>query len=185
VFINSQPEEFVQAGDHLVHASPTWSWQRGDISRIRPYLPSDKQYLVTRRVRCQRRVKSLQDSAAEGVDRIVMLDGESDWIEPGGSGGDSASSVPASGAPASDVDEYEDITSAVITDTIAKPSAALAPTALSPTEADDEYADLASYVDTSLVVSDAGAVANPASFKKPAAAASRLAESSRSYGEYV
>jgi ubiquitin-like-conjugating enzyme ATG3 len=42
------PEEFVQAGDHLIRAAPSWSWDGGEESKRRPYLPSNKQFLVLR-----------------------------------------------------------------------------------------------------------------------------------------
>ncbi|SMN21567.1 similar to Saccharomyces cerevisiae YNR007C ATG3 E2-like enzyme involved in autophagy and the cytoplasm-to-vacuole targeting (Cvt) pathway [Maudiozyma saulgeensis] len=47
------PDEFVQAGDYLVHMFPTWSWNGSmainDLS-IRDFLPEDKQFLVSRKV---------------------------------------------------------------------------------------------------------------------------------------
>jgi len=42
------PAEFVLAGDTLVQSCPTWSWEGGDASCSKPFLPPDKQYLVTR-----------------------------------------------------------------------------------------------------------------------------------------
>ena len=39
------PEEFVAAGDHLVHHCPTWHWVGGG---ARDFLPADKQYLETK-----------------------------------------------------------------------------------------------------------------------------------------
>ena len=40
--------EFILAGDNLVAKCPTWSWCPGDPSKRKPYLPADKQFLVTR-----------------------------------------------------------------------------------------------------------------------------------------
>jgi ubiquitin-like-conjugating enzyme ATG3 len=70
------PEEFVKAGDLLVYKCPTWRWESGDPSLHRPYLPADKQYLVTRNVPCQRRVTSLELNYQ--TERPV--EGEDEWI---------------------------------------------------------------------------------------------------------
>eukprot|EP01041_Mallomonas_annulata_P006693 gene6693-13568_t len=53
------PEEFVIAGDQLVHACPTWSWSGGEPSKLRPYLPADKQFLMTKGVPSYRRVTEM------------------------------------------------------------------------------------------------------------------------------
>ena len=53
------PEEFVKAGDHLVHHCPTWQWSSGDESKMKPYLPKDKQFLLTRNVPCYKRCKQV------------------------------------------------------------------------------------------------------------------------------
>lgn len=42
------PEEFVRAGDYLVYHCPTWSWASGEAGRKKAYLPSDKQFLITK-----------------------------------------------------------------------------------------------------------------------------------------
>jgi hypothetical protein len=38
----------VIAGEQLVHQCPTWQWASGDESKLKHYLPKDKQFLVTR-----------------------------------------------------------------------------------------------------------------------------------------
>lgn len=53
------PEEFVAAGDHLVHHCPTWQWSAGDESRTKPYLPKEKQFLITKGVACYKRCKQV------------------------------------------------------------------------------------------------------------------------------
>lgn len=54
------PDEFVYAGDHLVHHYPTWQWAKGDEANLKPYLPADKQFLVTRNVPCYKRCKEME-----------------------------------------------------------------------------------------------------------------------------
>jgi len=72
------PEEFIAAGDHIVHHCPTWSWASGDESKIKSYLPKDKQFLITRNVPCLRRCKQMEFS---GVERIVEdVEGEEGWV---------------------------------------------------------------------------------------------------------
>ncbi|CAJ1935108.1 unnamed protein product [Cylindrotheca closterium] len=74
------PEEFVQAGDELVYKCPTWTWEAGDESKRKSYLPADKQYLVTRQVPCQNRVSAMESDMlmeqAEGGDG----DDDDDWL---------------------------------------------------------------------------------------------------------
>ena len=53
------PEEFLAAGDHLVHHCPTWRWAAGDSSKTKPYLPPDKQFLITKNVPCYKRCKQV------------------------------------------------------------------------------------------------------------------------------
>lgn len=73
------PEEFVAAGDHLTHHCPTWAWAVGDEDRAKPYLPKDKQFLITRNVPCYRRCKQMEYVGEE----TLVEDGDADggWVE--------------------------------------------------------------------------------------------------------
>jgi ubiquitin-like-conjugating enzyme ATG3 len=51
------PEEFVSAGDYLIRLSPTWTWARGDVSRAKPYLPPDKQFIILKCAPCRQRCR--------------------------------------------------------------------------------------------------------------------------------
>jgi ubiquitin-like-conjugating enzyme ATG3 len=78
------PEEFVQAGDHLVRTCPSWQWESGEKSKLRPYLPQDKQFLVTRGVPSYRRVTEMQASrlVEENVQGGMGSKNEEDWCAP-------------------------------------------------------------------------------------------------------
>jgi len=76
------PDEFVIAGDHLVHHCPTWHWASvSDSSMTKSYLPKDKQYLITRSVPCYRRVKDIAYSGE--LEKIVEKEGDADggWVD--------------------------------------------------------------------------------------------------------
>ncbi|CAJ0587663.1 unnamed protein product, partial [Mesorhabditis spiculigera] len=85
------PEEFVVAGDHLVHHCPTWQWARAsDSSKTRDYLPADKQFLITRNVPCRQRCRQMEyDPRQEKVlstDEIGAEEGfagdeDSGWVD--------------------------------------------------------------------------------------------------------
>lgn len=62
------PEQFIIAGDYLVHQFPTWSWQAGDENRLRDFLPPDKQYLITKNIPCTSRAGSLESEAQEDTE---------------------------------------------------------------------------------------------------------------------
>jgi len=78
------PEEFVRAGDHLISVCPSWKWETGDINKLRPYLPKDKQFLSTNGVPCYRRVTELEK--AELIDVLEDNNSDSnnnnDWYAP-------------------------------------------------------------------------------------------------------
>ncbi|KZS98479.1 hypothetical protein SISNIDRAFT_472381 [Sistotremastrum niveocremeum HHB9708] len=68
------PEEFVVAGDFLGYKFPVWSWEKGDASKAKDYLPPDKQYLVTRGVPCLRRATSLAyTDADEDAEKLLSF----------------------------------------------------------------------------------------------------------------
>ncbi|CAA7026943.1 unnamed protein product [Microthlaspi erraticum] len=73
--------EFVLAGDNLVSKCPTWSWESGDPSKRKPYLPSDKQFLITRNVPCLRRAASVaEDYEAAGGEVLVDDEDNDGWL---------------------------------------------------------------------------------------------------------
>jgi ubiquitin-like-conjugating enzyme ATG3 len=74
------PDEFVKAGDLLVYKCPTWEWCTADKSKLKSYLPGNKQYLVTRNIPCLSRVNTLvsQKFLEEVVDSGE--NGEDGWL---------------------------------------------------------------------------------------------------------
>ena len=87
------PEEFV-AGDFLVQQCPTWAWQAGDPKHAKPFLPKDKQFLVTRNVPCRERAAAMEQFA--GKEKNLSGDDEG-WVEAGGDGAgdaDDADDIP-------------------------------------------------------------------------------------------
>lgn len=99
------PEEFLAAGDFLVHRFPSWSWSDAASPDKRvSYFPPEKQYLVTRGVPCKRRIKAEDFAgAADGEDQIVrdMLKG------PGGEAGDEDDGWLKAGGGAGKGSEYD------------------------------------------------------------------------------
>lgn len=72
------PEEFVVAGDYLVHHCPTWSWATLDESKTKAYLPRNKQFLITRNVPCLRRCADIEYDPAR--EKVLT---SKDWSEEG------------------------------------------------------------------------------------------------------
>eukprot|EP00735_Rhodelphis_limneticus_P000968 TRINITY_DN1150_c0_g1::TRINITY_DN1150_c0_g1_i1::g.17352::m.17352 TRINITY_DN1150_c0_g1::TRINITY_DN1150_c0_g1_i1::g.17352 ORF type:complete len:292 (-),score=48.86,sp/Q0WWQ1/ATG3_ARATH/50.16/3e-96,Autophagy_N/PF03986.8/6.3e-45,Autophagy_act_C/PF03987.10/1.6e-26,Autophagy_Cterm/PF10381.4/2.6e-14 TRINITY_DN1150_c0_g1_i1:138-1013(-) len=69
------PEEFVEAGDLLVMRCPSWTWESGESSKRRTYLPANKQYLVTRNVPCLHRVSAMEYTAEHDEE----MDNDDGW----------------------------------------------------------------------------------------------------------
>lgn len=85
------PEEFVIAGDNLVHHCSMWKWSRAaDSSRIHSYLPDEKQFLIVRNVPCHKRCRQMEyDPSQEKIlstEEIGAEDGfagdeDSGWVD--------------------------------------------------------------------------------------------------------
>ncbi|XP_046918247.2 autophagy-related protein 3 [Dermatophagoides farinae] len=74
------PAEFVIAGDHLVHHCPTWQWQTGDKTKLKTYLPPNKQFLITKQVHCFKRYKDLESIKFQ--EQIIdENDDEGGWVD--------------------------------------------------------------------------------------------------------
>ena len=75
------PEEFVAAGNFLVHHCPTWQWASGDKLKIKDYLPKDKQFLITKNVPCSKRCKHLMD-VKDNIEKVVEEEtGDGGWVD--------------------------------------------------------------------------------------------------------
>lgn len=74
------PEEFIAAGDHLVHHCPTWQWATGDDTKAKSYLPKNKQFLITRNVPCSRRCKQMEYS--DDKEKVIESDdADGGWVD--------------------------------------------------------------------------------------------------------
>ncbi|KAK2994667.1 hypothetical protein RJ640_026146 [Escallonia rubra] len=73
--------EFIVAGDNLVSKCPTWSWESGEPSKRKSYLPTEKQFLITRNVPCLRRAASVEEEY-EAAGGEFLLDNEDNdgWL---------------------------------------------------------------------------------------------------------
>jgi ubiquitin-like-conjugating enzyme ATG3 len=166
------PEEFVRSGDYTVRVSGVWSWDKGDASKSRPYLPPNKQFLITKRVPCYRRVSSLTTAVDVAAEKRVMLEGEEgkgadEWIEPSlaafGTGHDVDDDDLVDKLKDLDVSKElkagpEAVTAAVETAGQTTTGAGSAAVQAAEVE-DDEYADMSSFVGSTLIVAPSAPVA--------------------------
>jgi len=74
------PEEFLAAGDHLVHHCPSWQWATGDEASVKEYLPKEKQFLITRNVPCYKRCKQMEYKASQEL-LLDSEDPEGGWVD--------------------------------------------------------------------------------------------------------
>jgi len=74
------PDEFVLAGEFLVHHCPTWRWETGEVKQVKDYLPNDKQFLATRNVPCYQRLKQMQFTEENEV-ILDEDDPEGGWVD--------------------------------------------------------------------------------------------------------
>lgn len=91
------PEEFVKAGDQLCFKFPSWAWETCEEKKRNAWLPHQKQYLITRGVRCNKRVKDLDSGTiyAEGEGE------DADWLI--------AQEPKAPETPDRDIGSFEDV----------------------------------------------------------------------------
>jgi len=127
------PEQFVAAGDMLTGKCRTWTWESAcSEAKQFPYLPPDKQFLVTRRVPCVQRASAVEYSV--GDDLLVEGDDcDSGWaVADGGTGAGQTSAeeiVDIDGAEAEeeeivdiddddipDLDDFDDVDNLVVED---------------------------------------------------------------------
>ena len=151
------PEEFVVAGDFLVQQCPTWAWQAGDPKRAKPFLPEDKQFLVTRNVPCRERAAAMEQFAG----KEVHLSGDDEgWVEAGGDGAGDAGDAD---------DDIPDIDAGVAAVTLASPSEE----ADGASDASSDVPDMEDFVD--VAAEEEEDEASLFSAKKAAASAEALA----------
>jgi len=172
------PEEFVAAGDMLVFKCKTWEWASGEPARAVPYLPPNKQFLVTKNVRCAQRCAALEkacdDPNSANATRMIKMDAGDDldddeWVTP------SADSKPAHAvaAPTETIAEMNIPAAAPVE---AKPAAPfMLPLSGGPVQPvdddDDDDADAMEFDDEDLMEEDPAVAPQPAAAAAPSAAA--------------
>jgi len=107
------PDEFVAAGDYLVHHCPTWRWCEGEEGKKKSYLPADKQFLITKNVPCYKRCAQME-YFSEGESIIEEGDADGGWVnthtgmESGSKDETEAVSVEATAVASNDDDDEDE-----------------------------------------------------------------------------
>ncbi|KZO95594.1 hypothetical protein CALVIDRAFT_515911 [Calocera viscosa TUFC12733] len=103
------PEEFVAAGDFLTYKFPVWTWEKGDGTRVRDFLPKDKQFLMTRNVPCLRRATTLAyTDEQEDAEKMLSFsegpgDKDDEWVQT------HAGRLEGEGNAVADIDDIPDL----------------------------------------------------------------------------
>jgi len=188
------PDEFVAAGDMLVFKCKTWEWASGEPGRAVSYLPPNKQYLVTKNVRCAQRVAALEkacdDPNSSSATRTIKMDrgddlDDDEWVTPSSD----TAAKPAVAASTDDDGAVEEATIPPADVTPAETQKPAAPFMLplsgQPVPAtpadddDDDDADVMEFDDEDLMEEDPG-VAPPQPVPQPQAAAATSAAAASS-----
>eukprot|EP00941_MAST-03F_sp_MAST-3F-sp1_P001339 g1339.t1 len=156
------PDEFIIAGDQLVFRCPTWSWAAGDPKRAKPYLPKDKQYLVTKNVPCMRRVAGLEKEYVKETEvEMNSNDGDDDgWLmtyETSKEVGEEEIET------IDDMDGFLDSTNVppIPPTLVQKREVSLVSAVSGAGEDSDEYADMEDFEDDNLIEDDGAMLAAP------------------------
>nr|ACO15619.1 Autophagy-related protein 3 [Caligus clemensi] len=156
------PEEFVAAGDHLVHQCPSWKWSSG-VEAGKDYLPPDKQFLITRNVPCHKRCKQMMDYSSEQELILPGDDNEEGWV-------DTHHFAQAS----------SDLISEMKIEEPTPPPGEQVPVADEEEENDDAPLDMEDFVESGLLDE-----VDPSTFKDTGKSTSKVAEGSLDGGEIV
>jgi len=67
----------------LIRICPSWTWESGDINKLKTYLPKDKQFLTTKGVPCYRRATDLDaDELLDKSYESFLGNDDTDWYAP-------------------------------------------------------------------------------------------------------
>jgi len=141
------PDEFVAAGDMLVFKCKTWEWASGDPSRAVPYLPPNKQFLVTKNVRCAQRCAALEkacdDPNSASATRTIKMDRSDDldddeWVT---TSCETSSAKPTPGVTTVESMTDETVPASTAAEEPAKPAAFMLPLSGQAAPADDDDDD--------------------------------------------